>query len=83
MDSIFKSQAITNGHSWTITTKFGHILKTAEEKYGERDKSYTLLGIELTNQGNPQIWYPGNCKNVSIQIIKYFLNDLNFNTCRY
>jgi hypothetical protein len=77
MSSIFKSLQIPNGHSWTITTKFGHILRTAEERYGERDKSYTLLGIEFTNQGNPQIWYPGNCKNVSIQITENCLNDIN------
>jgi hypothetical protein len=77
MNSIFKSQPTSDGHSWTIMTKFGHILRTAEERYGERDKSYTLLGVEITNNGNPQIWYPGNCRNVCIQITEDCLSDLN------
>ena len=78
MNSIFKSQPmIPSGHSWTITSKFGHILKTAEKRFGERDKSYTLLGVEFTTIGNPQIWYPGNCKHVSIQITEDCLEDIN------
>jgi|GEM_PF-6247252 len=65
MNSIFKPQSTPTGHSWSITSKFGHILKTTEERYGERDKSYILLGLEFTTNGNPQTWYPGNCKYVS------------------
>lgn len=77
MSSIFISQPVPDGHSWTITTKLGHILRTAQDKYGERDMSYTILGVEFTTNGNPQIWYPGNCKDVSIQITLNCLNDLN------
>jgi len=35
------------------------------------------LGIEFTNQSTPQIWYPGDCKNVIIQITENCLDDLN------
>ena len=77
MPSIFLSTPIPNGHGWTIVSKFGHILQTAESKYRERDKSYTILGIEMTSTDNPKIWYPGNCKNVVIQITSSCLNDLN------
>lgn len=77
MTSIFKSQPIPGGHTWTITSKLGHILRTAEERYGERDKTYTILGVEFTTNGNPQIWYPGNCKHLSIQITENCMNDLN------
>jgi hypothetical protein len=77
MPSIFYSTPITNGHSWTIVTRFGHILQTAESKYGIRDNTYTLLGIELTSASIPQIWYPGNCNNVAIQITSDCINNLN------
>ncbi|WP_157594973.1 hypothetical protein [Psychroflexus tropicus] len=77
MSSIFKSHPIPNGNSWTITSKLGHILRTAEEKYGERDKSYTILGVEFTTNGNPQIWYPDDCKHVVIQITENCINDIN------
>ena len=77
MSSIFSSSPIPNGHSWTIVSKLGHILQTAETKYGERDKSYTILGVEITAQDNPQIWYPGNCKNAVIQITANCANDIN------
>ncbi len=77
MSTIFISNPLPNGHSTTITSKFGHILNSAELKYGERDKSYTLLGIEFTSDVLPRIWYPGNCKNVIIQITMNCLNDIN------
>jgi hypothetical protein len=78
MSSLFISTPIhPSGHSWTITTKFGDILRTAESKYGDRDKSYTLLGVEFTTLGNPQIWYPGNCNHIAIQITIECLQDMN------
>ena len=49
MSSIFISNPITDGHSWTITSKLGHIIRTAEEKYGPRDFSYTILGVEFNS----------------------------------
>ena len=77
MSSIFISHPIPNGHSWTITSKLGHILRTAEEKYGPRDYTYTILGVEFNQDGHPRIWYPGNCKNVIIQISMNCINDIN------
>ena len=77
MQSIFESSPIPNEDSRTITTRLGSILAVAEKKYGERDKSYTLLGVEITKSDRPQIWYPGNCKNVVIQITEDCLNDMN------
>ena len=68
MPSIYSSTPIPNGHSWTIVSKLGHILQTAQSKYGDRDKCYTILGVELTDRDITQIWYLGNCKNVVIQI---------------
>lgn len=45
-------------YNWTLTSRLGQILALAEQWYGERDKSYTLLGIEFGSR-NPHIWYPG------------------------
>lgn len=75
--SIFISIPTPVGHSWTITTKLGHILQTAETKYGARDYSYTILGVEFNQDGHPRIWYPGNCKHIAIQISMNCLNDMN------
>lgn len=77
MSSIFISHQIPNGHSWTITSKLGHILRTTEDKYGPRDYSYTILGVEFNQDEHPRIWYPGNCKHIVIQISMNCINDIN------
>lgn len=77
MSSIFISTLIPNGHSWTITTQLGRILQVAEEKYGKRDKSFTILGVELNNLDYPQTWFPGNRENIAIQITMDCVDDLN------
>ena len=76
MSAIFISHPTPNGYSWTITSKLGHILRTAEEKYGKRDYSYTILGVEFSQDG-PMIWYPGNCRNIIIQISMNCIDDMN------
>lgn len=77
MSTIFISHPTTGGYSWTITSKLGHILKTAEEKYGPRDYSYTILGVEFNQSNHPKIWYPENCKHIIIQISMNCINDFN------
>jgi|SRR5690554_1300970 len=77
MSSIFISHPIPNGYSWTITSKLGHILRVAEGKYGPRDHTYTILGIEFNQDGHPRIWYPGDCKNIIIQISMDCMSDIN------
>lgn len=77
MSTIFISYPISGGYTWTITSKLGHILRTAEEKYGTRDYSYTILGIEFNQDKCPRIWYPGNCKHIIIQITIDCINDIN------
>ena len=77
MSTIFISHRIPNGHSWTITSKLGDILETAEKRYGSRDYSYTILGVEFNQEGHPRIWYPGNCKHIIIQISMNCIDDIN------
>ncbi len=43
MNAIFHAEETQGGYNWTITSKLGHILYTAEQKYGLRDKEYSKL----------------------------------------
>jgi hypothetical protein len=67
--SLFMTQELESkdGFTWTLASKFGDALHLAEKLYGERDKSYTILGFEFEKSG-PRIWYPGNRKFVVIQL---------------
>ncbi|HTO14422.1 MAG TPA: hypothetical protein VLZ83_01565 [Edaphocola sp.] len=76
-NSIFTCKPIPNGHTWTIVSKFGRILKVAEEKYGQRDKLFTILGIELNQLDYPQIWFPEHTNNIIIQLTSDCLYDIN------
>lgn len=66
-ESHFRAEPITGGFSWTLTTRLGSILREVEQRYGRRDQSWTILGVEFSPAG-PQIWYPGNCQQVAIQL---------------
>lgn len=63
-----------SGYTWTLASIAGQALKNAEEMYGRRIGGYTLLGVEF-REGVPQLWYPGNCGNVVIQLGTECLNQ--------
>jgi len=56
-----------SGWTFTLATRLGHMLRIAEERYGQRDGSYTILGVEFT-EGVPQLWYPDNVDDIAIQL---------------
>lgn len=56
-----------DGYTWTLTSLLGEILRVSENRFGPRDKSFTLLGVEFFKDG-PGFWFPGNCKNIIIQL---------------
>lgn len=58
-DHLFSEDLQEKGMSWTLTTRTGELLTELEDRYGARDKSWTLLGIEFSEDG-PDIWYPGS-----------------------
>ena len=71
--TIFTALPIEGGYTATIISLLGIILKDAESLYGERDRSFNILGVELCDQEQPQTWYPGGWdgqKDVIIQITK-------------
>jgi hypothetical protein len=52
------------------------MLREAEGLYGIRDRSFTILGVEF-REGVPQIWFPGDCNHIAIQLGTDALNDVN------
>ena|SRR5947209_7071190 len=56
-----------DGYSWTLASRLGHILRIAQQLYGPRDLSYTILGVEFGGVV-PQIWFPGACRHIVVQI---------------
>ena len=67
--------ATSNGYTWTLASRLGAMLRDAQQRFGERDASYTLLGFEFCGDV-PKLWYPGNCRHVVIQLTQSCLTDL-------
>lgn len=68
---------ITKGYTWTLASRLGELLGMAEKEYGERDKDWTILGVEYNDQNRPKNWHPFDPKrkNIIIQISKKAAND--------
>jgi hypothetical protein len=63
-----------SGYTYTLASRLGQMLQQAEQEYGGRDRSYTILGIEFRD-GVPQIWFPENRKDVVVQLGLIALQD--------
>ena len=63
-------------YTLTLASRFGQMLEMAEQRFGPRDKSYTILGFEF-QAGLPQIWFPGDGMNVIVQLDSSSMNDPN------
>ena len=66
------------GYSWTLTAALGEMLLLAEEKFGSRDTSWTVLGIDFIPEQYSQIWYPGSCKHIIIQLDSDAMTDRQY-----
>ena len=64
-----------SGYTYTLTTRLADIINKVEEKYGPRDQSWTILGVEFGPGTVPQIWYPFNQKFLAVQLTHHALND--------
>lgn len=63
------SDIFMNSHgNWTISSILGEIFNEIENLYGKRDMSFTILGVELSKNEQPQIWFPGDRGHVLIQL---------------
>lgn len=69
-DSFFTTRPLPthNGYTWTLPSRLGQMLIEIEGLFGERDRSWTILGIEFTSGAVPQHWFPGNNKSIVIQL---------------
>lgn len=56
-----------NGYTWTLASRLGEMILDIESQFGERDRSWTILGIEFCESG-PQTWFPGDCGHIIIQL---------------
>jgi hypothetical protein len=61
--------------SWTLASRLGEMLSDAEQQYGERDKSYAMLGIEFCGDA-PRIRYAGNRRYIIIQLSQSCLTSM-------
>jgi hypothetical protein len=69
--SIFLARPLTNNpapFTWSIVSRVGEMLAVAEDQYGPRDESWTLLGVELGAKAHAEVWYPGNTRQMIIQL---------------
>jgi hypothetical protein len=67
-DLLFASPlADGSGYTWTLSSRLGEMLRLAEERFGPRDPTYTLLGFEFAGE-YPQLWFPGDCRHIVIQL---------------
>lgn len=64
------AKEMKNGFTWTIASRLGDTLHKAETRFGKRDPSWTILGVEYTNLAQPNIWYPNASKNRKHLIIQ-------------
>ncbi|NBX81427.1 MAG: hypothetical protein EBQ94_13825 [Flavobacteriales bacterium] len=72
---ITKELDTKNGFTWTVASRLGEAIDLAERLYGDRDKSYTILGVEFVLSDRPKIWYPGSQKFIIIQLTASSLSD--------
>lgn len=67
-NSLFVAKPLSGDRcTWTLASRLGDMLQMAEEFFGTRDLSYTILGTEF-HDGNPQICYPRSGRHVVIRL---------------
>ncbi|MEE9303922.1 MAG: hypothetical protein V3U84_09055 [Thiotrichaceae bacterium] len=67
-----------NGYTWTLASRLGELMGYAEKEYGERNKTWTILGTEFTDREQPRNWNPfyyQGKKNIIIQLSKKAAHD--------
>jgi len=77
LETHFKIKMLTTGYqNWTLPTRLGHMLYEAETKYGQRDNTYSLLGVEFDLDANkPYIWYQSGAKYLVIRLTSHAIDD--------
>ncbi|MEM6616619.1 MAG: hypothetical protein AAF619_08825 [Pseudomonadota bacterium] len=58
-------------YSWSLASRLGQALVFTEARYGIRDRTWTLLGVEFVEPGGPSVWFPNygaGGRNVIVQL---------------
>jgi hypothetical protein len=76
MSLLFIRHLLPNGQQGAISTVLSNILLNAEIRYGPRDHSYTILGVEVNHDGHPRTYFPYD-KHILIQVSTNCINDFN------
>jgi hypothetical protein len=71
---VAEPSATGSGYSWTLAAALGEMLSHAEEMFGPRDISYTILGIDFSPEGG-RTWTPSNCKHIIVHLPMTAIND--------
>ena len=64
---LFLAKEIADRYSWTLASRLGDMLQLAQELFGPRDTSYTILGIEFVLD-DPCIRYYSDQRQIIIQL---------------
>lgn len=54
-------------YTWTLPSLLGDMLQLAQEWFGERDREWTILGVEFCGD-HPRVWCPGNRRDIVVQV---------------
>jgi hypothetical protein len=75
-ENLIVAHPIAGGFTWTLASRLGSLLNEAECQYGPRNRNFTILGVEF-REGVPQVWFPGNCGHVVVQLGLSAMQDPN------
>ncbi len=64
----------SKGNSLTLARRLGDMLYKAEEEYGQRDQSWTVLGVEFEGV-TPCLWFTKPGKGIVIRLSESALNN--------
>lgn len=64
------------GYTWTLPSRLGEMLQLAESLFGERDRSWTILGVEI-GPDTAQLWYPKTGRRVIIRLHASAATDMD------
>lgn len=74
----FTSSRTLGGRTYSYSTALGTLLQKAEDLFGDRDKNWTPLGVEIAlDNDTPSVWFPGNSTFISICLSSQCQNDVH------
>jgi len=76
-DHLFNDHTASMGNTWTLATYTYVFLAEIARRYGPRDNSWLLCGVEFHNDV-PQVWYPGSFETSSSGYITIMLSAETF-----